>query len=170
MNSRSGGSGVIDGRRSAPRFTGAAKHMTRYAPDKDRPASTSQLTRFAQEHSRGKHDDVAASRAIIQRTETNTASAPSAAPVRPPVPPQRTLPETEGVPVAETQPLRSTQADLYSDAPITISILKRALPRRFADIETGKTLGSKTPAKQSAQFGLTHAIRPLKSLFPYDPT
>lgn len=168
MNTRSGQSEVNEHRRATPRFTGVRKFMTRYAPDQDRPSSTSQLTRYAPERSRDASDDVAAGRTAPPLQEIDTT--PAAAPVRPAPSQQRAQPKAEAVQPADPQPLRSTHADLYSDAPITISILKRALPRRFADIESGKAAGFNGPPKQSAQFGLTHAIRPLKSLFPHDPS
>ena len=162
-------------RRNTPRYTGAGKHLTRYAPDQARPASTSQLTRFTQEHAREDVETPAPVHAAAPVQQVQTAPRP--APPPPPQPqhiapprPQHSLPKTEVVQPAEPQVLRSTQADLYSDAPITISVLKRALPRRFAAVEAGITLGFNAPTKQAAQFGLTHAIRPLKSLFPYDPT
>ena len=174
MNSRSGRSGVSERRRNAPRFAGVGKHLTRYAPDQERPASTSQLTRFTQEHSRESYDDVPADQNAAYLEEVNSAPEPVATPVAEPATPapspHQALPKTEVVQPEKAQPLRSTQADLYSDAPITISVLKRALPQRFADVEAGKTADFNAPAKQVVQLGLTHAIRPLKSLFPHDPT
>jgi len=174
VNSRSGRSGVSERRRNTPRYTGAGKHLTRYAPDQERPASTSQLTRFTQEHSRESYEDVSADQNAAYLQEVNTAPEPvvthAAEPVHPAPTQHQALPKTEVVQPEKPQPLRSTQADLYSDAPITISVLKRALPQRFADVEAGKTAGFTGPAKQVVQLGLTHAIRPLKSLFPHDPT
>ena len=150
------------------------KYLTRYAPDQERPASTSQLTRFSQERSRDDFEHVPADLDAGYHEEINTAPEPVATPVAAPEPPapsqHQALPKTEVVQPEKAQPLRSTQADLYSDAPITISVLKRALPQRFADVEAGKTAGFNAPAKQVVQLGLTHAIRPLKSLFPHGPT
>lgn len=169
MNNRSGKLGVSERRRNTPRYASAGKHLTRYAPDQVRPDSTSLLTRFTQEHSREDLDEIAADRNAAHLQQVRTA--PVAAAQRPAAPaPQAPLPKTEVVQPAEPQPLRSTQADLYSDAPITISVLKRALPQRFAQVEAGITVPFNAPAKKGVQLGLTHAIRPLKSLFPYDPS
>ena len=172
MSDRSSRRSVGD-RRNTPRFASAGASLTRFAPDQSRPASASQLTRFKQEHSRTPAEDLAPDPQPQRRHRvqaTPAAPAPPAPAARPePVP--QPLPQTEVVQPTAPQTLRSTQAELYSDAPITISILKRALPRRFAQIEAGVTINfNNQPQQKNAQLGLTHAVRPLKSLFPYDPS
>lgn len=163
---------VTERRRNIPRFNSAPKQLTRYTSDKDRPLSTSRMTRYTQEYTRDEAEEGPAPHpAANLRTEalpppsskcrlTSEQSQPQAQKESAP------LPRTEVVQTPEKQIVRSTQADLYSDAPITINVLKRALPQRFAEAKTSNTLGFKNAHTKNSQLGLTHGIRPLKSLFP----
>ncbi len=141
--------------RTSQRVASEETPLTRYAPDQARPACASQLTRFKQEHSRTpeplaeitppakpQHAQIIAKPVAPPRTAPPVAHAAPPPPAVAPAPTQ----------IQHTQHVSRPTADLYSNAPITVGVLKRSLPLRFRQMQAD--IGDVFASKDS---GLKHA-------------
>ena len=137
----------VGGQRRSLRQSTSEKQLTRYAHEDTRPDSSSQLTRFRPKHAREEYTPSAKLKPVerVRRAETVTKTTPVVAPKpvndphttprasQPPQPKVAQAPVT--APLPRTKIMRGPDLDLFSDAPIPVSVLRRALPLRFKQME-----------------------------------